>query len=659
MTLLEHLAHHVTSGQLFEAAAKNFNDTYQATLPNSWQRAALQELLDQDCFTEINDRFFKTLAFGTGGLRGRTIGKYVTKAELGTPNQLGRPEHACLGSNAMNDANVERATRGLCLYLKKTFPSFQPSLVIAHDTRHFSRHFAELAAQIATNEGVNAWLFPEERSTPQLSFTICHLNAQAGIMITASHNPPYDNGFKAYFDDGAQLVEPHTSKIIAEVNHLNATGDTTPKDGAKIQILDHKADASYWGALETLVLNRSTLAAQAPHLKVVYTPLHGTGAHAIVPLLKRFGVNYIPVSEQLIADGRFPTVISPNPENSEALTLAIKKAKEMKADLVIATDPDCDRMGTAVINSQGDYELLTGNQIGSLLAYYRVTALFQQNILNAKNASHACLIKTFVTTELQTAIAQKYGLKLVNTLTGFKYIGEKLRNYENQLVANGFNQKPYSSYSEEEKRKAHLEKGCYYIFGGEESYGYSAGDFVRDKDANAAALMFVEAAAFAKSQGKTLLDYLNNIYAELGYFYEKLGQLTLEGAEGAIKIQLLLKSFETSPPTIYLDQPVVKVENFATQDFFDVDGKPIPKELMLLFQLVNGSKIIIRGSGTEPKIKFYLSSHQLPKNQIPFSPELLAQAKQNVQHHVNQLWEAVQTDAHRRIATFLIERSAS
>ena len=659
MTLSEHLAHNVVTGQLFEAAAKNFNEAYQTALPNSWQKAALQELLDQNCFTEINDRFFKTLAFGTGGLRGRTIGKYVTQAELGTPNELGRPEHACLGSNAMNDANVERAARGLCRYLKKTFLSFQPSLVIAHDTRHFSQHFAELVAKIATNEGVNAWLFTEDRSTPQLSFAIRYLNAQAGVMITASHNPPHDNGFKAYFDDGAQLVEPHASKIIAEVNVLVATGETSPKDNAKIQLLDSKIDEAYGKALETLVLDRSCLEAQAPKLKTVYTPLHGTGAHAIRPLLEKFGIEFISVTEQLVPDGRFPTVISPNPENSEALTLAIQKAKKIKADLVIATDPDCDRMGVAVINSQDDYELLTGNQIGSILAYYRVNTLFRQGILNAQNASHACLIKTFVTTELQTAIAKKYGLKIVNTLTGFKYIGEKLRNYEKQLVQQGFNQKPYRSYSEEEKQKAHLEKGCYYVFGGEESYGYSSGDFVRDKDANAAALMFVEAAAFAKSQCKSLLDYLNNIYAELGYFYEKLGQFTLEGAEGAIKIQLLLKSFETSPPVIYLNQPVTKIENFATQDFFDVDGKSIPKELMLLFQLANGARIIVRGSGTEPKIKFYLSSYQLPKNQTPFSNEALAQAKQQVQHFVNQLWEAVQTDAHQRIAAHPIEKPNS
>lgn len=659
MTLSENLAHHVAAGQLFEAAAKNFNDTYQFTLPNSWQRSVLQELLDQNCFTEINDRFFKTLAFGTGGLRGRTIGKYVTQAELGTPNPLGRPEHACLGSNAMNDTNVERAVRGLCQYLKKVFTSFQPSLVIAHDTRHFSQHFAKLAAKIATNEGVNAWLFSEDRSTPQLSFTIRTLNAQAGIMITASHNPPYDNGFKAYFDDGAQLVQPHASKIITEVNNIVATGEISAQNKAQVKTLDDQIDKDYAKALDTLILDRSCLEKQAPNLKIVYTPLHGTGAHAIVPLLKHFNVNYIPVAEQLIPDGRFPTVISPNPENSEALTLAIQKAKQVKADLVIATDPDCDRMGVAVVNAQGDYELLTGNQIGSILAYYRISTLFRQDILNAKNAARACLIKTFVTTELQTAIAQKYGLKIVNTLTGFKYIGEKLRDYENQLIQQGFNQKPYRSYSEEEKRKAHLEKGCYYVFGGEESYGYSSGDFVRDKDANAAALMFVEAAAFAKSRGKTLLDYLDSIYAELGYFYEKLGQFTLEGAEGAIKIQLLLKSFEISPPTLYLDQPVIKIENFATQDFFDVDGKPIPKELMLLFHLANGSRIIVRGSGTEPKIKFYLSSHEKPLSQSSFSPEALTQAKQKTQQFVNQLWEAVQADARQRIAACPIEKSTT
>ncbi|MBX7158176.1 MAG: phospho-sugar mutase [Verrucomicrobiae bacterium] len=650
MITLEQLSTHIASGQLFETAAKNFLEAYHLTLPNSWQRAALQELWDEKQLTEINDRFYKTLSFGTGGLRGRTIGKYVTRAERGTPNELDRPEHACLGSNAMNDANVERAARGLCRYLKKIFRKHpSPSLVIAHDTRHFSRDFAQLVAQVATNEGINAWLFAEDRSTPQLSFTIRYLNAQAGVMITASHNPPYDNGFKAYFDDGAQLVEPHASAIIHEVNQIQATGELEPRYGATIQMLNPETDKAYLRALRTLVLDQETLETQASNLKIVYTPLHGTGAHAIVPTLKKYKIKPLLVRKQLSADGRFPTVASPNPENSEALTLAIKKAQKDKADIVIATDPDCDRMGVAIRNSQDDYELITGNQIGSILAYYRTTTLFQQGILTSQNATHACLIKTFVTTELQTAIAKKFGLKLVNTLTGFKYIGEKLRDYEQQLVEQGFNEKHYRSYSEEEKRNAHLKKGCYFVFGGEESYGYSGGDYVRDKDANAAALMFVEAAAHARSQNQTLLEYLDQIYSELGFFYEKLGQFLLEGAEGAVKIQGILKSFEQNPSKNYLGHAVVEKMNFAKENLVDVDGKPIPKELMLLFKLDNGAQIIVRGSGTEPKIKFYLSAHQLPPDRKSFTPETLLQAKQHVQQFIIQLWDAVQEDVHIRL----------
>lgn len=650
MITLEQLSPHITSGQLFESAAKNFLEAYKMTSPNSWQRAALQELWDQKQLTEINDRFYKTLSFGTGGLRGRTIGKYVTRAEHGTPNELERPEHACLGSNAMNDANVERAARGLCRYLKKNFakhPSI--SLVVAHDTRHFSKDFAQLVAQVATNEGVNAWLFAEDRSTPQLSFTVRYLNAQAGVMITASHNPPHDNGFKAYFDDGAQLVEPHASAIIEEVNNIQATGELESRYGATIQILNPETDKAYLRALKTLVLDPDKLEAQASDLKIVFTPLHGTGAHAIVPILKKYKIKPLLVRKQLTPDGRFPTVASPNPENSEALTLAIKKAKKDQADVVIATDPDCDRMGVAVRNTQGDYELISGNQIGSILAYYRATTLFQQGILTPKNASHACLIKTFVTTELQAAIAKKYGLKLVNTLTGFKYIGEKLRDYEQQLVEQGFNEKHYRSFSEEEKRNAHLKKGCYFIFGGEESYGYSGGDYVRDKDGNAAALMLVEAAAHARSQNQTLLDYLDNIYAELGFFYEKLGQFLLEGAEGAVKIQGILKSLEQNPPKNYLSHSVVEKMNFAKEDLVDVDGKPTPKELMLLFKLNNGAQIIVRGSGTEPKIKFYLSAHQLPPDNKPFTSEKLLEAKQHVQQFIIQLWDAVQEDVQIRM----------
>jgi len=638
----------VKNGQILESAAANLEKTYQEAPENSWERKAIEELADKGLHTEINDRFYKRLAFGTGGLRGRTIGKTVVPSELGTPDALGCPEHPCVGTNAMNDANVERAARGVCRYMRKCFPSIQPTIVISHDTRHFSRKFAELVARVAVNEGVNACLFPGDRSTPQLSFMVRHIGAQVGVMITASHNPQHDNGFKAYFEDGGQFVEPHASEAIKEVNAASLSQDFSPNNGASIRILGADEDTAYLDALESVVLDKELLKRESSRLKIVFTPIHGTGIRSIEPIMKRLGIDLILVPEQNAPDGRFPTVKSPNPENGEALSMGIALAKKHQADAVIATDPDCDRMGVALRNSAGEYELITGNQIGSILAHYRVTTLFDKGVLTPANAKNACLIKTFVTTELQAAIAKRFGLKIVNTLTGFKYIGEKMLEYEKKVMAQNPSAKPYRQQSPEEKRAAHLAGGCFYVFGGEESYGYSGGDYVRDKDANAATVMFAEAAAAAKSRGLTLLEYLDQIYASFGYYLESLGQIVMEGAEGSAKIARLLKSYTAEPPKALFGMPVAKVENFAEQNLSDVDGKPIPKELMFMFHLSNGARVAVRGSGTEPKVKFYLFANKNPDEGKSFTVTELAEIKAEVKKFIADLWPAIESDAMQR-----------
>ena len=428
----------VSERRLIESAAKNIRSLLAGAQSPLYENAVL-ELIHTGAWDELNDRFYKALAFGTGGLRGRTIGKIVTKAERGRAAENEPPEFPCVGTNAMNFYNISRATQGLVGYVKEWRNAQglkgRAKIVIAHDTRHFSKAFSDLTAKIVAENGCDAFVFNGPRSTPELSFAVRELGASAGIVITASHNPPHDNGYKVYFDDGAQVVEPHASGIIAKVNAI--TGETyeplLPNEQGKVVTLGSEIDEAYMARLETLVLNPELVAA-AKSLQIVYTPIHGTGAVIIKPMLKRLGFSFAVVTEQDRPDGNFPTVQSPNPENAEALKLGIELAKQNNADLVIATDPDCDRMGVAVRNRAGEMKLLTGNQIESLMAYYRAKTLFERGVLNRENANRGVIIKTFVTTDLQKAIAEHYGLRAVETLTGFKYIGAKLGKYEAQFA---------------------------------------------------------------------------------------------------------------------------------------------------------------------------------------------------------------------------------
>ena len=642
----------VKAGQLSEASAENITQLLAHSSDPVYAQS-VQQLAAQGAWGELNDRFYRTLAFGTGGLRGRTIGKVVADAEQGTPDAKGRPQFPCVGTNAMNYFNISRATQGLVAYLKEWFAKNnlpgRPKIAIAHDTRHFSRDFAELTAKVAVENGCDAALFEAPRSTPELSFAVRYTNATAGIVITASHNPPHDNGYKVYFADGAQVVEPHASGIIAKVNALASDVYTplAPEEQGKLEALGKKIDDAYMERLQTLVLQPELLRGDCS-LRVVYTPIHGTGGEIIKPMLERLGFAFTTVPEQDVMDGRFPTVKSPNPENAEALKLAMDLADKQGADLVIATDPDCDRMGVAARNAAGELQLFTGNQIGSLMAWYRTKTLFDQQVLTDGNAHRAVIIKTFVTTDLQKAIANRFGLHCVETLTGFKYIGAKLGKYENALPAD--ERRDYRRLTEGETRALRLGASHYYVFGGEESYGYSGADFVRDKDGNGATVMFAEVAAYAKSRGLTLPGLLDEIYAEFGFYLEKNGNLTFEGAEGAAKIRKLVESYASNPPKEAEGSAVTGLKNFATGEFHDIEGDPIPAESMLMIELADGRRAAVRPSGTEPKIKFYMFAHRDPEPGKMFSSEELDAIKKEVQSSLDRLWDWLQSDVGTRLA---------
>ena len=626
----------VADGRLLAAAKLNL-EALLAGSSNDLAARVVDELVAGDAWAELNDRFFKTLAFGTGGLRGRTIGRVVTQAEQGAGGPNGRPEFPCVGTATMNYFNVSRAVRGLIAYAKQHVGNARrPRLVFAHDTRHFSRDFAEFCAKVSADLGCDAYLFEGPRSTPQLSFAVRELRADAGVVLTASHNPPHDNGFKAYFDDGAQIVEPHATGIIEEVTALTSERyDAVPEaERGTIAVLGAEMDERYVDLLKTLLLQPALL--DGAKTKIVFTNLHGTGGHINVPMLRGFGFEVLTVPEQDLQDGRFPTVESPNPENAPALKMGIELADASGAELVIGTDPDADRMGVAVRDAAGQMVLLTGNQIGSLMAWYRLKTCFEIGWLTDSNRSRAVVVKTFVTTELQHAIADGFGVGVVDTLTGFKYIAGKLRKYEEAIPAD--KKGDYRSLSQAATRALRLEYSRFFVFGGEESYGYLGSDAVRDKDANGATLMFAEVAAYAKAAGKTLPQLMDDIYQEYGYHLEIGKSLVMEGADGAAKIQALASSYADQPPTEVDGAAVTRVRDFAKQDLFDQEGDLLPKEKMLFVDLADGRSFAVRPSGTEPKIKYYLFGKAAPGGD-------LQAAKAQVSAGLTSLWKWLEIDA--------------
>jgi phosphoglucomutase len=635
----ESLTAAVACGSLLESANTNIVALLGGTTSDMALRA-VEELVTAGAWEELNDRFFKTLAFGTGGLRGRTIGKLVTQAEQGVGGPNGRPEHACVGTATMNFYNLSRAIRGLIAYAKRfAGPDRKAVLVFAHDTRHFSRDFAEFCAKTCAELGCDAYLFDGPRATPQLSFAVRELRADAGVVITASHNPAHDNGFKAYFNDGAQIVDPHATAIIHEVNAITSERyePFAESERGQVTVLGEKMDELYLSRLKTLLLKPSLLV--GGKTKIVFTNLHGTGGHINVPMLRGLGFEVLTVPEQDIQDGRFPTVESPNPENGPALQMGIDLAEKSGAEIVIGTDPDADRMGVAVRDTVGKMVLLTGNQIGSLMAWYRLKTCFELGWITNANRSRAVLVKTFVTTELQHAIADGFGIGTVDTLTGFKYIAGKLRKYEEAIPAE--KKGDYRSLTEDQTRALRLEYSRFFVFGGEESYGYLGSDAIRDKDANGATLMFAEVAAYAKSVGKTLTELMDNIYTEYGYYQEIGKSLVMEGADGAAKIQSLANSYAENPPFDVDGSAVLRIRDFAKQDLFDQEGDLIPKEKMLFLDLEDGRSFAVRPSGTEPKIKYYLFGKHAPDGD-------LSAAKEVVQAGLASLWAWIEVDAAKR-----------
>lgn len=511
----------------------------------------------------LSDAFYKNLEFGTGGLRGI----------MGA------------GSNRMNRYTLGMATQGLCNYLKQNFPGEQVKVAIAHDSRNNSDLFARISTDIFSANGIKVYLFEALRPTPQLSFAIRHLGCQSGVVVTASHNPKEYNGYKVYWNDGAQVTAPHDKNIIAEVNKITSIDEVKfEANNDNVALVGAELDEAYMA--EVLKLSISQEAIKNQHdLKIVYTPLHGTGITLVPEVLARFGfTNVHIVEEQAKPDGNFPTVVYPNPEEKEAMTLALKKAAELDADLILATDPDSDRVGIAVKNLKGEFILLNGNQTGAILINYLLQAWQKAGKLTGKEF----IVKTIVTTDLIKEIAESYGVKHYETLTGFKYIAEKIRELEGQEV---------------------------YIGGGEESYGYMIGDFVRDKDGISACALIAEMAAVAKDNGQSLFEMMTEMYTKYNFYKEELVSFTKKGQRGAEEIQQMMAEMRANPPQSIAGSPVIEVSDFKLSTRKNlISGEETKLGLessnVLQYLTQDGSKISARPSGTEPKIKFYISVNE-------------------------------------------------
>ncbi|MDR1595318.1 MAG: phospho-sugar mutase [Puniceicoccales bacterium] len=579
-----------------------------------WAQRSIDELLANELCEEINNRFFKTLEFGTGGMRARTIAETLTAAERGKSTTK-KPEFASVGTAYLNDFNIIGATIALFRYCAKFLRENHrghelPSAVIAYDVRHFSRHFCELAASTWKKLGGHAMVYDSPRSTPQLSFSVRHLQCTAGIMVTASHNPWHDNGFKAYFSDGAQMVDPHASGVIDEFSKLvmDEICKFCEKDMAGVAILGDDVDGQYQAAVSKTILRRDIIHANPIH--AVFSPLHGTGGVATIPLLRSNKIKCTIVVGQNDRDPNFSTVKSPNPENRDALDMAIATAKSCDADIVLATDPDGDRLAIGARLPTNDFEIFNGNVSGAMLAEYRISQLKHLGKIPQGGTKNLAIIKTFVTTPLIDKIADFHGVKCINTLTGFKWIGEKMLAYENEMLAkelatSGISVN-YDGTTAETRQSLLLKHSTLFAFGCEESYGCLAADDVRDKDANSACLLACELAAYAKSVGKTLVDLRDDIYLKYGYFGEAVLNIYYDGADGAQKIANILASYQQNPPNTVNNSAIRKIIDFSKQKIVDADGKTIPQQKFFFLTLANGVKFAVRGSGTEPKIKFYL-----------------------------------------------------
>ena len=546
-----------------ESLDKNIQKKIEDWLSPSYDeetRKAVQDLINNNEETELTDSFYRDLEFGTGGLRG-IMG---------------------VGSNRMNKYTIGKATQGLSNYLKKQFPDQEIKVAVSYDSRNNSQAFGQLVAKVFAANGIKVHLFNELRPTPLLSFAIRHFGCQSGVMLTASHNPKEYNGYKAYWNDGCQLTAPHDKNVIDEVNAINTVNDIK-FDGNRHNIIPvgDEIDQIYIDANKTLRIHPEAVLVQKD-LKIVFSPIHGTGITIVPKMLAAWGFeNVSVVAEQATPDGNFPTVIYPNPEEEDAMALAKKKGEEVDADLVLATDPDADRVGIAVKNNKGQFQLLNGNQIGSLLIYYVLSAKSELKQLGA----NPYIVKTIVTTNLESEIAKYFGVPCYETLTGFKYIGELITNLGNSAQ---------------------------YLVGGEESYGYLVGDLVRDKDAPNSCAFLAEMTAYFKSKGKTVYEVLLDIYKKFGCYQEKLISLTKKGKAGAEEIQTMMAGLRHNLPNTLGGIKIREIRDYQlshTTDMSTGEQKAIslPKSDVLQFITVDGDVISARPSGTEPKIKFYCS----------------------------------------------------
>ena len=511
-------------------------------------RAQVQALIDGDQAL-LEDSFYRNLEFGTGGLRG-VMG---------------------VGTNRMNKYTVGMATQGLANYIIQNFGPTGNSVVISYDSRNNSRFFSEIAAGVLMQNGIKTYLFDDMRATPELSYAIRHLHCNAGIMITASHNPKEYNGYKVFWEDGAQITTPHDTNIVAEVANITDPAQVkfAPEGAVGPEIVGEEIDQAFLADILSLMLSHESVERHGD-IKIVYTPLHGTGIKLVPEALKRLGMkNVYMVKEQCVIDGDFPTVVSPNPEEPTAMKMAMELANEVGADIVLGTDPDADRVGMAVRDDKGEIVLLTGNQIATILTSYLLTRWSEKGRLTGKEY----MVKTIVTTELLRAIANKYGVEMYNVLTGFKYIAEVVRNNEGSRT---------------------------FIGGGEESNGFNAGEFVRDKDSTVAVSLIAECAAWLADRGQNIYGYLQEIYAEFGLYKEKLVSVTRKGIEGLAEIQNVMKNYRENPPAEIAGSKVYRMV-----DYLCPEKTGLPKSNVLQFFSEDNTVVSIRPSGTEPKIKFY------------------------------------------------------
>jgi phosphoglucomutase len=545
--------------------------------------------LQKENVDQLADAFYKNLEFGTGGLRG-IMG---------------------VGTNRMNKYTVGMATQGYLNYLRQSFPGQEIRVAIAHDSRNNSRFFAETTANVFAANGAKVFLFEDLRPTPELSFAIRLLNCQGGVVCTASHNPKEYNGYKAYWNDGAQMVPPHDKNVISEVEKISSVDEVKWSGGEKnIAIIGKEVDEKYLEMVKALSVFPD-INQKHSDLKIVYTPIHGSGIRLVPEILRRYGFKNIQiVEEQSIPDGNFPTVVYPNPEETETMSIGLKKAKELDADILLGTDPDADRVGIGVRDNHGEWVLMNGNQTAVLAFNYMIEARKTKGVAQPNDM----VVKTIVTTEMIDEIARRYGVNCYNVLTGFKWIAELIR---------------------EKEGKEH------YIIGGEESFGLMIGDQIRDKDAVSAVALICEMAAYEREKGRSLFDKMIDLYVHYGFYLEDLISITKKGMDGAKQIAAMMEEYRSNPPRMIDGQPVIELldyekrigRNLATEQSWEIN---LPKSNVLQFVLGDKTKISARPSGTEPKIKFYFSVNAKLESAELFD-EVRVELKQKIDRIINEM----------------------